>query len=55
MDTPAPQPSVDAQRLGDRTLAAAAALGERAAFETIVHRYGPMLYGYARRMGSCRR
>lgn len=50
MDTPAPQPSVDAQRLGDRTLAAAAALGERAAFETIVHRYGPMLYGYARRM-----
>ena len=39
-----------ATRLGDRTLAAAAALGERAAFETIVHRYGPMLYGYVRRM-----
>lgn len=50
MDTSPAQSSTPAMHLGDRTLAAAAALGERAAFETIVHRYGPMLYGYVRRM-----
>ena len=43
-------PHPDSTVLGDRTLAAAAALGDRAAFETIVHRYGPLLYGYVRRM-----
>jgi RNA polymerase sigma-70 factor, ECF subfamily len=46
------QTPAGAPHLGDRTLAAAAALGERSAFETIVHRYGPMLYGYVRRMVS---
>lgn len=50
MDTSPPENHSRAMHLGDRTLAAAAALGERAAFETIVHRYGPMLYGYVRRM-----
>lgn len=47
-DGPSRSPSTT--RWGDRTLAAAAAIGERAAFESIVHRYGPLLYGYARRM-----
>lgn len=50
VDTPPAELSTSEMHLGDRTLAAAAALGERAAFETIVHRYGPMLYGYVRRM-----
>ena len=45
-----PPHHADGPRLGDRTLAAAAALGDRAAFETVVHRYGPLLYGYVRRM-----
>ena len=35
---------------GDAALVSAAALGDRAAFEVVVHRYGPMLYRYARRM-----
>jgi RNA polymerase sigma-70 factor (ECF subfamily) len=43
-------PPPDSTVLGDRTLAAAAALGDRTAFETIVRRYGPLLYGYVRRM-----
>ena len=45
-----PRDATDVPRLGDRTLAAAAGLGDRAAFETIVLRYGPALYGYVRRM-----
>lgn len=52
MDTPPRDALPAASHLGDRTLAVAAALGERAAFETIVHRYGPLLYGYVRRMIS---
>lgn len=52
METPPRETHSDASHLGDRTLAAAAAMGERAAFETIVHRYGPLLYGYVRRMIS---
>ena len=47
---PVHDPPPNTTVLGDRTLAAAAALGDRAAFETIVHRYGPLLYGYVRRM-----
>ena len=35
---------------GDAALVSAAALGDRAAFEVVVHRYGPMLYRYAQRM-----
>ena len=54
MDLSPGEAFADAVRVGDRTLAAAAALGERAAFETIVHRYGPLLYGYVRRMISDR-
>lgn len=50
VDASSAESSSRGRHLGDRTLAAAAALGERAAFETIVHRYGPMLYGYVRRM-----
>lgn len=40
------QPDVD----GDDVLMGMAGLGDRAAFETIVHRQGPRLYRYARRM-----
>ncbi|GAA2735893.1 sigma-70 family RNA polymerase sigma factor [Pedococcus aerophilus] len=36
-------------RTGDAALARAAALGDREAFEVIVHRYGPALYRYAAR------
>ncbi|KMO82434.1 ECF RNA polymerase sigma-E factor [Mycolicibacterium chlorophenolicum] len=54
MDTPPREILSVTDHLGDRTLAAAAAMGERAAFETIVHRYGPLLYGYVRRMISDR-
>jgi RNA polymerase sigma-70 factor, ECF subfamily len=44
--------SVDVTDAGDGFLATAAALGDRAAFEAVVHRYGPMLHRYARRMLS---
>lgn len=36
--------------LDDRVLAAAARAGDEAAFESLVHRHGPPLYRYARRM-----
>jgi RNA polymerase sigma-70 factor (ECF subfamily) len=42
--------AVDLAEAGDLSLATAAALGDRAAFEVVVHRYGPMLYRYGRRM-----
>ena len=42
--------TVDLADAGDAFLANAAALGDRAAFEVVVHRYGPMLYRYSRRM-----
>ncbi|MDX1890717.1 sigma-70 family RNA polymerase sigma factor [Mycolicibacterium sp. 050158] len=42
--------AVDLAEAGDAALASAAALGDRAAFEVLVHRYGPVLYRYARRM-----
>lgn len=44
------RPAVDLAEAGDGFLATAAGLGDRAAFEVVVHRYGPMLYRYARRM-----
>ena len=44
------QRSVDLADAGDATLVEAAALGDRAAFEVVVHRYGPVLYRYGRRM-----
>jgi RNA polymerase sigma-70 factor (ECF subfamily) len=44
------RPAVALADAGDAALASAAALGDRAAFEVVVHRYGPMLYRYARRM-----
>lgn len=50
MNDPPPESDSTTTHLGDRTLAAAAALGERSAFETIVRRYGPLLYGYTRHM-----
>lgn len=40
----------DLSQVGDAALARAARLGDREAFETIVHRHGPSLYRYARRM-----
>ncbi len=36
--------------VNDAALARAARVGDREAFETIVHRHGPSLYRYARRM-----
>ena len=44
------RPAVDLAEAGDKFLAGAAALGDRAAFEVVVHRYGPRLFRYARRM-----
>lgn len=44
------RPAVDLAEAGDKFLAGAAALGNRAAFEVVVHRYGPRLFRYARRM-----
>jgi RNA polymerase sigma-70 factor (ECF subfamily) len=44
------RPPVALDDAGDAALASAAALGDLAAFEVVVHRYGPMLYRYARRM-----
>ena len=44
------RPAADLADAGDAALASAAALGDRAAFEIVVHRYGPMLYRYASRM-----
>lgn len=35
---------------GDDALLRAAALGDREAFEVVVHRYGPLLHRYARRL-----
>ena len=52
MDTPPRETSSATNQLGEHALAVAAALGDRVAFETIVHRYGPLLYGYVRRMIS---
>ena len=42
--------AVDLADAGEGFLASAAALGDREAFEIVVHRYGPMLFRYARRM-----
>jgi len=36
--------------VSDAALARAARVGDREAFEAIVHRHGPSLYRYARRM-----
>lgn len=36
--------------ISDRVLLDAAALGDRLSFESLVHRYGPQLHRYARRM-----
>lgn len=44
------QDVLDLRTAGDGYLASAAALGDRAAFEILVHRHGPALFGYARRM-----
>lgn len=44
------RPSVDLAEAGDGFLAGAAALGDRSAFEVVIHRYGPRLFRYARRM-----
>ena len=52
VDTPTRETSSATNQLGEHALAVAAALGDRVAFETIVHRYGPLLYGYVRRMIS---
>jgi RNA polymerase sigma-70 factor (ECF subfamily) len=41
---------VELPQAGDGYLASVAALGDRQAFETLVHRYGPPLFRYARRM-----
>jgi RNA polymerase sigma-70 factor (ECF subfamily) len=41
---------LDLRAAGDGYLASASALGDREAFETLVHRYGPSLFRYARRM-----
>jgi RNA polymerase sigma-70 factor (ECF subfamily) len=41
---------VDLADAGDGFLTAAIRLGDRDAFEVVVHRYGPALYRYARRM-----
>ncbi len=41
---------VDLAAAGDGYLASAAALGDREAFDTLMHRHGPALVGYARRM-----
>jgi RNA polymerase sigma-70 factor (ECF subfamily) len=46
-DRPAP---VDLADAGDGYLLSAAALGDRDAFETLVRRYGPSLFRYARQM-----
>jgi RNA polymerase sigma-70 factor (ECF subfamily) len=42
-------PTVD-REVDDRELAAAAAAGDRSAFETLIRRHGPALHRYARRM-----
>ncbi|BBY27393.1 RNA polymerase sigma factor [Mycolicibacterium sediminis] len=42
--------STDEDAGDDRYLAAAAAAGDRSAFEVLVRRHGPALYRYARRM-----
>jgi RNA polymerase sigma-70 factor, ECF subfamily len=42
--------AVDLAEAGDKFLAGAAALGDRAAFEVVIHRYGFRLVRYARRM-----
>lgn len=44
------RPAVNLATAGDKFLAVAAALGDRAAFEVVVHRYGPRLFRYARHM-----
>ena len=44
------RPNTDLAQAGDRFLASAAALGDREAFEVVVHRHGPALFRYARRM-----
>ena len=41
---------IDDRDIDDRELAAAAAAGDRVAFETLVRRHGPALHRYARRM-----
>lgn len=47
--TPVPAPP-DLTEAGDDALVRAARLGDRHAFEVIVHRYGPAMYRYARRL-----
>ena len=44
------RPEADLAQAGDGFLASAVALGDREAFEVVVHRYGPALFRYARRM-----
>lgn len=45
-----PAPESAADQVSDRVLAAAAAMGDRDAFEVLIRRHGPALYRYARRM-----
>lgn len=45
-----PTGAIPADWTGDRTLAAAAAMGDRDAFEVLILRHGPALHRYTRRM-----